>query len=105
MGGRRGVSKAAIYIVATSCTRRMRHGGGPSPERSANCGEPSLVEPAIFDAAMNGPAIGAKLAGAYMVVPAFVVESKKPHGFRLVGDERRIEDEQFAVWHGDAKVG
>ena len=102
---RRGGSKAAIHIVAASCTRGMRHSGGPTPERSANLGEPSLVEPAIFDAAMNGPAIGLKLAGAYMVVPTFVVEGKKPHGFWLMGDKRRIEDEQFAVWHGDAKVG
>jgi hypothetical protein len=103
-GRRRGRGKAAIYIVAALCSGGMRDGRGTMPEGGADLAKRSLVQPAVLDTAVDGPAISSKFAGADVVVTAFVMENEQPDRFWHMGNERRIDDEQLAAGHGDPKI-
>jgi hypothetical protein len=82
----------------------MRCARGRVAKRPTNLREAGGIEPTLLDAMLDRPAIGAKLAAAHVVMPAFVMEDEQLHGSGLARNKHRIEHQKLRVRYRYAKI-
>ena len=75
---RRPPRRSTGQCCGTVAVPRVRRASGRITER-AHLAEPLLVEPALGDAALDGPAVGAELVASHVLVRALVVKNEYAH--------------------------
>ena len=97
--------KTATKIAAASRPGGMRRGGRCVAKRLADLRETRAIEPALLDAAADGPTICTKLASTHVVMPALMMIDEQTHGSGLARNEGRIDHQKLRIRHGYSKIG
>src|SRR5690242_8280405 len=100
----RGRGKTAMKIVATSRPGGMCRGGGGIAKRGADLRQPRAIEPALADAAADGPTIGAEFASADVVMSTLMIVDEQTDGSWLAGHKGRIDHQELGIRHGYAEI-